>query len=598
MQSKAFVCAAMTLLLTLALTAGTRAQDVRVQPHQYHHYQIADPGTFGGPQSFQTLGTLGAVGVLNNQGAFGGSADTSAIDPICGNHPPDCYTSDGFVFQNGAKIDLGLLPDGINSQVNWISANGLITGVADNTHTDPLVGTPFQIRGAFWGHDGVIADIGALPGTYFAYPIAVNNHGEVVGQGLNTIPDAYSMFGQGFQARAFLWDEQHGMQDLGTLPGGTDAQAGLINEGGQVVGWSYTSLNLNLDNLCFGNPITTGSFIWDKKSGMRNIGNLGGSSCTLAHDLNSRGQIVGGSDIPGELQHPFVWDAATGMTDLGTPDGGYGVANALNEHGDVVGLGEANGGPLHAILWRKIGGKWQMIDLGTMGSDCGFATSINASRQVIGIAGGSAGDGNCDVAFFSDDGGPMVNLNALIPPNSGLQVGEAGQINDRGEITVNASDASFNNHSVVLIPCDENHPGVEGCDYSMIDAETAAARVTSSRALPRPTVSTPSTRSSRMMNRFRGVDQWRVFPPQAPLAHSTDDWAAEHTLAPFGHHSGYCGTNSSGLTGYCAAYSYSNACAIGRSTACHAGQQAKKAGYYQCSLMQRYYVDLGTSCAF
>jgi probable HAF family extracellular repeat protein len=492
---------AVTFFAALAVTVPLAAQDTAKQPHQYHHYQLIDPGTFGGPQSFQTLGGIG-VGVLNNGGAFGGWADTSAIDPLCFFDFPDCYAAHAFVWQNGAKTDLGLLPGGTNSQVNWISANGLVAGVADNGQMDPLIGIP-QIRGFLGGQNTAIVDVGTLPGAYFANPMANNDLGQIVGFAANTIPDANSMAGLGYQTRAFVWDATTGMQDIGTLPSGTDAMAGVINERGQVVGWSYTSLNLNLDNLCFGNALTTGSFIWDKTSGMRDIGNLGGSSCTVAHDLNRRGQIVGGSDIPLELQHPFVWDSATGMTDLGTPDGGYGVANALNEQGDVVGLGEANGGPSHAMLWRKLGGKWQMMDLGAMGSDCGFAESINASRQIIGIAGSSAGDGNCDSAFFSDDGGPMVNLNALIPPNSGLQINEAGQINDRGEITVNASDASGNNHAVLLIPCDEGHPGVEGCDYSMVDAATAA-RSAAPRNIPSSTLRPPhSWRSNRY--RMRGL---------------------------------------------------------------------------------------------
>jgi hypothetical protein len=67
-----------------------------------------------------------------------------------------------------------------------------------------------------------------------------------------------------------------------------------------------------------------------------------------------------------------------------------------------------------------------------------------------------------------------VDLNTLVPPNSGLLLVEPGQINDRGEISVTASDASGNNHVVLLIPCDEHHPGVEGCDYSLVDAATAA----------------------------------------------------------------------------------------------------------------------------
>ena len=588
MKSMMFIGAAMASLVAMSVAQNSGMQH---HPHQYHHYQIADPGTFGGPQSYQDFGTLGAVGDLNNQGAFGGGADTSTVDPNC--ETQDCYAFHAFLWQNGAKTDLGLLPGGTNSFVNWISANGLMTGTADNGQPDPLIGIPFQVRGTFWGHDQVITDIGALPGTYFSSPFAVNNRGEVVGAAMNTIPDLYSLWGVGYQTRAFYWKDGV-MQDLGTLGTGTDALAGLINERGQVVGVSY--VNSIPTTVCFNSQIgigfafTTDSFIWDKKNGMRDIGGLGGS-CTLATDLNNRGQIVGSSALTGDsLTHSFVWDAATGVTDLmGASNGSSGLALAINDSGQIAGE-VCDAVTCHAALWRKSGGEWQETDLGAGG--CPTPRSINASAQVVGA------DDCGGTPFLSEDGAAIVDLNTLVPSNSGLQLNEVGNINDRGEITINGNDVNNNNHSVVLIPCDENHPGVEGCDYSMIDAETAAARVTSSPALPRPTVSTPSTRSLRMMNRFRGVPQTRVFPPQAPLARSSDDWVADPMLMPYGHHSGYCGTTSSGLTGYCAAYSYSNACAIGRSTACHAGQKAKKAGYYQCSLMQRYYVDLGTSCAF
>jgi probable HAF family extracellular repeat protein len=243
--------------------------------------------------------------------------------------------------KNGVTTDLGVLAGGVGSQVNWISARGRMAGISDNGQPDPLSGgTLPQIHGVLWQHGGM-TDLGTLPeGGYFSFANAVNNRGEVVGWGQNTIPDPNSMLtGYGYQSRAFLWDKQSGMRDLGTLSGVTDAIAGLINERGQVVGWSFNSSNPNLDNLCYGFALTTGSFVWDKKNGMRDLGGLGGASCSLPYDLNSRGQVVGGSDVPGEFQHPFVWNAATGMTDLGTPDGGYGVAQAINEHGDVVGLG-------------------------------------------------------------------------------------------------------------------------------------------------------------------------------------------------------------------------------------------------------------------
>jgi len=490
---------AMTLL-AVAIPVQLAAQEIAElhHPHQYHHYQLVDPGTFGGPQSLQYI-YAPARGVLNNSGALGGWADTSTIDPLCFFDYPDCYAAHAFVWQNGSKTDLGVLPGGTNSQVNWIAASGLTAGEADNGQMDPLLGGP-QLRGTFWGHDGTITDVGALPGTYFAYTSAVNSRGQVVGQALNTIPDPYSIYGQGYQARAFLWDSKKGMQDLGTL-GGTDAFATAINDQGQVLGWSYT--NSVPSPICAAQSpapaaavLTTSSFIWDKKNGMRDIGGLGGT-CTLANDLNDHGQIVGGSSLTGDTQfHPFVWEAATGVTDLlGASNGNLGIAFSISSSGVVVGV-TCDSVTCYAVLWRKSGGKWQRTDLSTS-ADAAYASSINSSEQVV-------GQNSCQDfcrAFLWEDGGPLVDLNTLVPPNSGLLLVEPGQINDRGEISVTASDTSGNNHVVLLIPCDGYHPGVEGCDYNLVEASDVASR-------PSPAVSGAASRTlpqslMRRMNRYR-----------------------------------------------------------------------------------------------
>jgi hypothetical protein len=57
-------------------------------------------------------------------------------------------------------------------------------------------------------------------------------------------------------------------------------------------------------------------------------------------------------------------------------------------------------------------------------------------------------------------------------PESGFTLSVAVYINDPGEIAAFAIDSSGNNHDVLLIPCDENHPNVDGCDYSMVEAST------------------------------------------------------------------------------------------------------------------------------
>jgi hypothetical protein len=102
-------------------------------------------------------------------------------------------------------------------------------------------------------------------------------------------------------------------------------------------------------------------------------------------------------------------------------------------------------------------------------------------------------------AFLSEDGGPIVDLNTLVPPGSGLQLVEVRTINDLGEIDIgDAWDANGNHHSVLLIPCDKNHPGVEGCDYSLVDASTAAQSA-APRSVPNGTL---HPLHSRLSNRF------------------------------------------------------------------------------------------------
>ncbi len=71
----------------------------------------------------------------------------------------------------------------------------------------------------------------------------------------------------------------------------------------------------------------------------------------------------------------------------------------------------------------------------------------------------------------------MVDVNALISSDPAIFVTLASAINDQGEIGAKGVLPNGDEHAVLLIPCDEHHPAVVGCDYSLIDANAATRRI-------------------------------------------------------------------------------------------------------------------------
>ena len=262
------------------------------------------------------------------------------------------------------------------------------------------------------------------------------------------------------------------MQDLGTL-GGTDAVAAVINERGQVLGFSYTSSTPTQAGAC--SPFATRLVYLGARKRYEELGNLGGT-CTRLLDLNNRGQVVGFSLPEGDTFSRAFLSENGSIQDLGGSLGGSSTgAFKVNEAGQAVGFGYLAGDTLfHATLWRQVG---QITDLGTIGDDaCSRATDINAQDQVVGGDSTLAqclGEELFTRAFLWEDG-TIFDLNALIPSGSSLYLIDPETINDQGEIAGNGVDASGNQHAFLLIPCDENHPGIEGCDYSLVDPAAAA----------------------------------------------------------------------------------------------------------------------------
>src|SRR5437016_2223112 len=213
--------------LELALIVGSLALPLIAQAGQHPRYKLVDLGTFGGPSSSFTQ----LAKIINSQGAVVGGADKANPDPFAPNCiAPSCFVQHAFKWQNGVLSDLGTLPGGSSSFALWINDGGQTVGHSQNGLIDPLTGAPASIA-VLWKSNGEIINLGTLGGNQ-SLAVALNDRSQAVGGAANTIPDSFSLGGFGTQSRAFLW-ENGVMRDLGTL-GGPDSFANYVNEGGQV----------------------------------------------------------------------------------------------------------------------------------------------------------------------------------------------------------------------------------------------------------------------------------------------------------------------------------------------------------------------------
>jgi len=440
---------AVTLLASWAMALCAVGQDNSTKSHKHHQYKLYDLGTFGGPKSGPTFDAVS----LSNAGMIIGGAETPDPDPynpIC--FFSDCLITHAFQWQRGVLTDLGALPGPNSSFAYGFNDPGDIVGISENGSIDPDTG--YQEAVAVLWRNRNIVNLGTLGGTQ-SLAASVNNRGQIVGWAMNTIPDPYSadleFTGYAYslpgttQVRAVLWDN-HGIHDLGTL-GGPSALALVVNQRGQIAGQSYTGFTPNPTT---GIP-TIDAFLWENGK-MKDLGSLGGT-ITYPLNLNSRGQVVGVSYLPGDQSnHGFVWDRGV-LTDLSL-GGSAAWAFWNSDSGDVAGGSYLPGDQaFHAFFWSR----GVISDLGTLGGDpCSGSNSVNSNRQAVGYS------GLCDVsrlrAFLWENDGPMVDLNALVEPPSDLYLSDGVYLNDRGEIVAIGITPEGGRHVVLLRPhgsCDD-----------------------------------------------------------------------------------------------------------------------------------------------
>lgn len=286
-------------------------------------------------------------------------------------------------------VDLGnfsgpasYFPNGLDGILN---NRGVAVGWANTSAHDPLDPFCFTptcfLTHAFEVRDGVLNDLGSLPTGSDSQAVWISGNGLIVGVADNGEIDP---FVPGFtELRGVLWRDGQ-IVDLGTLPeGGFESIANAVNDRGQVVGFA---LNTVPDPFSFvGFPTQTRAFLWQDGT-MQDLGTLGGPDA-LANFVNRRGDVSGPSYTPIDpvtgapaAVHPFLWRNGK-MIDLGSLGGTDSEPTAMNANGDVVGLSTLPGETIrHPFLWSR--GK--LVDLGTLGGDNGTTNWINNRGDIVG----------------------------------------------------------------------------------------------------------------------------------------------------------------------------------------------------------------------
>jgi probable HAF family extracellular repeat protein len=285
-------------------------------------------------------------------------------------------------------IDLGTLPGFGASYANDLNDANQVTGYVDQCTGDNCGPHSFLYE------RGQIRDLGAPEGVtqQGSKGIAINSSGQVLAE-LES-----SSIGGFIYDRGMLTNVDHFLflEDLG--------------ESGQVIGWS-------------GGGQGTYSWLW--QGGTTQLLDSGNRAVTRAYRINARGQIVGeGGSSTNPYLHALLWDGGAPI-DLGLlPGGGYSAAYAINDAGDIAGIGNA-GDEVHLILWR--GG--QRLDLGIFASK---PADINENDQIVGQFQATSDPGSQHAFLWRD--GAHYDLNTLLPADSGWTLQAAQAINNAGYI--------------------------------------------------------------------------------------------------------------------------------------------------------------------
>jgi probable HAF family extracellular repeat protein len=161
---------------------------------------------------------------------------------------------------------------------------------------------------------------------------------------------------------------------------------------------------------------------------VKDLGTLGGEEAA-ANAINDHGGVVGWSLLANGRSHAFLWRAGK-MRDLGALAGGASEATEINNNDVVVGWTTVASGAKRAVKWQN----GNITKLGTLGGRNSVATAINDLGVIVGWSETNTGKTHA----FIWRNGVMQDIGALGGGNS-----QAWDINRAGKVVGGSEGHAF-----------------------------------------------------------------------------------------------------------------------------------------------------------
>ena len=380
-------------------------------------------------------------------------AQSPAPPPSQAPPPPPTYT-----LTDLGPLNITAAPSGATA----LNLSGRVTGFRTENFPSPVCFASAANRAFLWDQttNPPYTELGTLSGAASA-GYGINSSGQIVGTADICVNNASVQ-------RAFIW--QNGVMTAldPSTTSTTYSAAFALNTNGDVAGYVN---NLNNSGLGYQPVVWKGG----TAAGLTILAPLGcqfAPNCQgKAFAINDSGQAAGwnyGAFVRG-YQHAVMWDSNGQPTDLGSFGGFYNdQANAINSKGVVVGYSQLDPtitpSTIHAFLWQN----GTLTDLGTIpGIDPIYgnasitdnnssAWGINSKGDVVGISAASPNAvsvaGNGGRAFLYTNGQMYDLLSRLAPGTNWTRLEAAWAINDNGQIVGVGFDPAQQEHGFLLTP--------------------------------------------------------------------------------------------------------------------------------------------------